>query len=115
MTDQLLTAEDLDRIEAYCAAATPGPWTYSVDRETRRPATLYRDNNDEHDEVDIANFDLEWTDSYQAEALANATLCSDARADLPRAVATIRDRDAEIERLNEENRRLRERIAALVC
>jgi hypothetical protein len=114
MPIEVLTPAEIAEVKALCDAATPGPWYEKERRYATAPTIL----------ADVPGFALAtWTrniakvmfdevhGSADPDVFNNARFIAAARTLLPRALATIEARDAEIERLRAENAQLRELLA----
>ena len=56
---------------------TPGPWSFSVlSRDRNKLGTLYAGDDD--DQIDIADFCMDWVDEFKEEEIANARLIAKA-------------------------------------
>ncbi len=97
---------DLEAIKARAEAATPGPWEADgepfLPQNWRPKLSVWANVGDEFSHLVAA---VATPDKYLG--LTDADFIAHARTDVPALVAALEERDAEVERLREENERLK--------
>lgn len=100
-----MTKEDMERIKAYCEAATPGPFTTDEDEHdapyqnicivagTRKICSFWMDDAPVED--------------YNAAQRANVVFLTQSRTDLPACVAEIERLQAELEKAKANESKIR--------
>jgi len=97
-------ALDLAAIEARCNAATPGPWDFNSSTGCVWQVDGYATGDPNAPDTRVATVHhaaVRGVDGIVSTCPPNSAFIAAARADVPRLVQAVRDRDAEIARLRD--------------